>query len=67
MLSSDANTTALGVHTRGHVHGRKLLEHELSGVWDDDLCDFGLVLARSALELILLERAGSALVNIFSF
>jgi hypothetical protein len=66
MLSSDANTTTLGVHARGHVHGRKLLEHELSGVWDDDLCDFGLVLARSALELILLERAGSALVNIFS-
>ena len=65
MLSSDTNTTTLGVHARGHVHGCKLLEHELSGVWDDDLCDFGLVLARSALELVLLERAGSALVNAF--
>jgi hypothetical protein len=65
MLSSDADTTALGVHARGHVHGGKLLEHELGGVWDDDLCDLGLVLARSALELVLLERAGSALVNVF--
>jgi hypothetical protein len=65
MLSSDADTTTLGVHARGHVHGRKLLEHELGGVWDDDLCDLGLVLARSALELVLLERAESALVNVF--
>lgn len=65
MLSSDADTTALGVHARGHVHSSKLLEHELGSVWDDDLCDFGLVLARSALELVLLERAGSRLVNMF--
>jgi len=65
MLSSDADTTTLGVHARGHVHGCKLLEHELGSVWDDDLCDLGLVLARSALELVLLERAGSRLANMF--
>ena len=67
MLSSDADTTTLGVHARGHVHGCKLLEHELGGVWDDDLCDLGLVLARSAFELVLLERARNALVNMFIF
>lgn len=65
ILSSDADTTALGVHARGHIHGCKLLEHELGGVWDDDLCDLGLVLARSALKLVLLERAGSTLVKMF--
>ena len=65
MLSSDADTTTLGVHARGYVHGCKLLEHELGSVRDDDLCDLGLVLARSALELVLLERAGSRLANMF--
>lgn len=65
MFSSDADTTTLGVHARCHVHGCELLEHELGGVWDDDLCDLGLVLARSALELVLLERAVNALVNMF--
>jgi hypothetical protein len=67
MLSSDADTTTLGVHACGHVHGCKLLEHKLGGVWDDDLCDLGLVLARSAFELVLLERARNALVNMFIF
>ena len=65
MSSSDADTTALGVHACGHIHGCELLEHELGSVWDDDLCDLGLVLARSALELVLLERAVNALANMF--
>jgi hypothetical protein len=65
MSSSDADTTALGVHAGGHIHGCELLEHELGGVWDDDLCDLGLVLARSALKLVLLERAINALANTF--
>lgn len=51
----DADTTPLGIHARRHVHGSELLEHELGRVRDDDLCNLGLVLAGSALELVLLE------------
>jgi len=65
LCSSDADTTALSVHARGNVHGCKLLEHELGGVWNDDLCNLGLVLARSALELVLLEGTESVLASLF--
>ena len=65
MCSSNADTTALGVHARSHVHGSKLLEHKLGGVRNDDLCNFGLVLAWSALELVLLEGTKSMLANLF--
>jgi hypothetical protein len=57
MCSSDTDTTALGVHACGDVHGSKLLEHEFGGIRNDDLGNLGLVLAGSAFELVLLERA----------
>lgn len=53
--SSYGNTASLGVHSRRNIHRRQLLEHQLGSIGNDDLRNLGLVLARSALEGVLLE------------
>jgi len=62
---SDRDTTSLGVHSRSYVHGCQLLEEKLGGIWKDDLSNFRLVFARSAFELVLLERSVQSLVIVF--
>ena len=52
---SDRNTASLGVHSRRYVHGCQLLKEKLGSIWKNNLSDLRLVLARSALELILFE------------
>jgi len=56
-LLPDRDTTSLGVHPGRNIHGCQLLEQKLGRVRQDNLRDFRLVLARSALELVLLERS----------
>jgi len=56
----DRDTTPLSVHPSRDIHGRQLLEQELSSIRQNDLRNLRLVLARSTLELILLERSGTS-------
>lgn len=60
---SDRDTTSLGVHSRRYVHGCQLLEEKLGCIWKNNLSNLRLVLARSALELILFE--GSVKSSVF--
>lgn len=49
---------SVGKHSSGNVHGGQLLEQKLGGVWDMDLGDAVLVVAKTALEETLLEFPG---------
>ena len=53
----DSHPRALRVQPGGNVHRGQLLEEQLGRVRDVDLRDLGLVLARPALEGILLQVA----------
>lgn len=63
-LLPDTVSTALGVHPRRDVHTCQLLEEQLRSVRDVDLRDLGLVLTRTALELVALEVSKICKVNI---
>lgn len=52
---SDSDTTACSEQTSRHIHRRKLLEQKLGSIRNDDLRNLGLVLARTALELVLAQ------------
>jgi hypothetical protein len=51
----DRNSRSASEHSCGNVHGLKLLEQQLGRIWDVDLCNLGLVLARPAFEGLLGE------------
>ena len=52
---TNRNTTPIREHPSRNVHGRQLLEEQLSSVRNDNLRNLCLVLARSALELALAQ------------
>lgn len=51
-VSADRYPRSLSEHPGRNVHGCQLLEKQFRGIWDVDLRDSGLVLARSALETL---------------
>lgn len=59
-LLPNAVPTTLGVHPRRDVHTRQLLEEQLGRVRNVNLRNLGLVLTRTALELVALEVAAGA-------
>jgi hypothetical protein len=50
---SDGGTGSVGEHASSNVHRLELLEQELGCVWDMDLSNLCLVLARTALKRLL--------------
>ena len=56
------NPGSFSEHSSRNVHGSKLLEEQLRSVWNVNLRDSGLVLARSALEALCREFSNDILV-----
>jgi len=61
------DTTPLRIHAGGDVHTRQLLEKQLGRVRNMDLRNLRFVLARPALELILLEAPVRNIISITPF
>lgn len=54
-LSSHRRTAPCGKHARSNVHAHQLLEEQFRSIWDVDLSNPSLILARPTLVLLRLE------------
>ena len=61
-LVPHTKTGAVGEHARGNVHSHKLLEKKLGSIWDLDLTNARLVVARATLVLTFLDLSIHSLV-----